>query len=96
MTARNVKGLIYRLWELLVIRWVLVTGKGKRRREWIHYRRSMGARKGAVTKKRMKEAARAGAAEGNQAEPAVSSSFTPEPGQSAPYEDHDSDAVQLA
>lgn len=87
MSPLNVKARLYRLWELLVIRWVLITGKGKRRREWIHYRRSMGARKGAVTKKAMK-AARAGAADGNQAGSQVSGSFTP-PGQSdrEPYLD---------
>ena len=64
-------------------------------------RRSNGARKAAATRKRNK-AARAGAAEGNQAGAGVSASFTPEPGQPAvtltqpePYLDHESDAVQL-
>lgn len=93
MRRLNVKARLYRLWELLVIRFVLITGKGKRRREWIHYRRSMGARKAAVTRERNK-AARAGAADGNQAGPQVSGSFTP-PGQSAgSYIDHESDAIQ--
>lgn len=42
---RAFKQIIYRLWEYLVIRWVYLTGKGKRRREWKHYRRSEGAKK---------------------------------------------------
>lgn len=45
MRPLNLKDRLHRLWELLVIRYVLITGKGRRRREWIHYRRSMGGRK---------------------------------------------------
>lgn len=96
MRALTLKDRLFRLWELLVIRFVLITGKGTRRREWIHYRRSMGARKGAVTRK-INKAARVSAADGNQAGSGVSDSFTP-PGQSTreSYIDHEGDAVQPA
>lgn len=42
---------IYRIWELLVIRWVYLTGKGKRTREWKHYVRSEGSKKGWKTRR---------------------------------------------
>lgn len=42
---------LLRLWELLVIRYVLVTGRGRRSREWKRYRRSEGSRKAWVTRK---------------------------------------------
>lgn len=86
---------LYRIWEQLVIRFVYLTGKGKRTRQWRHYVRSEASRKAWVTRKHNK-AARVGAAQETQAGPVVSSSFTPEPGQSsATYEDHESDAVHI-
>ncbi len=42
---------IYLIWEQLVIRYILVTGRGKRSREWRHYVRSEAARKGHVTRR---------------------------------------------
>lgn len=42
---------IHRLWELAVIRYVYLTGKGKRSREWKRYVRSEAGRKSWVTRK---------------------------------------------
>ncbi len=42
---------LYDLWEHLVIRFVLVTGKGKRSRAWRHYVRSEASKRGHVTRR---------------------------------------------
>ncbi len=39
------------IWEQLVIRYVLVTGRGKRSREWKRYVRSEASKRGHVTRR---------------------------------------------